>query len=99
MQQDQSYVPLIGKSYLHQDGGLYTVISTTVRDTTTGEPGVLYSHYWPFEAATWFRPGAEWTHTRFKELSTEEANEIYNRDPAQGRAEVTARKAARKAAK
>lgn len=99
MQADDTYVPVIGAPYLHQDGGIYRVISVHVLNTTTGTPGVLYEHEWPFKTAMWFRPGEEWTHTRFKQLDNAVAFEMKSGDREAAQAEVTKRKKARKAGK
>lgn len=79
----------------HRDGGLYTVISTGF-STVDQTEHVVYVHLYPFEQQTWIRPIEEFTNDRFRPLTVEEAEPLFNRDRAEFQAEITANKKARK---
>lgn len=79
----------------HRDGGLYTILYQGTSTVDQSEQ-VVYIHLFPFEQKVWIRPRSEWTDDRFRLLPPEEARELLKRDPEEFKAEITARKAARK---
>lgn len=45
-----------GEIYQHYKGGVYRVLQRGVKNTETGELGVLYEHLWPHEHTVYWRP-------------------------------------------
>ncbi len=86
--------PAPGEFYLHQDGGLYQVL-TVAKNAEDLSGSVVYKHLWPFEVGVWHRPLQEWF-SRFKLISEREAAKMQSQDRAQGALRVAQAKAARR---
>jgi hypothetical protein len=87
-----------GELFRHTDGGIYRFV-TMARHTDNQAPLVVYDHVWPFDKGEpWARPAVEWTPARFTPIIEADLVEAMKQDRATAQADITTRKAARRAA-
>jgi hypothetical protein len=89
-------LPLLMRFYLHQDGGVYRIM-TLAKNAEDQSLSVVYAHVWPFNPSVWHRPLHEWA-SRFTLLEDDEAQKRISQDPEAGKLQVIAAKAKRRAA-
>lgn len=83
--------------FRHLDGGLYRFVAYARSADTTADV-VVYEHLWPFERGLWVRDRAEFE-ARFAPIDATLLEAALTQDRALAQSQVTAAKAARRAAK